>query len=134
MSKKTFPTWDEYAKEAEIEPFELVISEDETLTIEAPSGNALVRIMQGLRNGDLLVILQALTGDAWPRLEELFGGVGHKVMPALTEDLMDHFDLYEEVHLVGPSGGVKKVKRPTEVQRLMALGYRPVGEAPASSH
>ncbi len=131
MSKQ-FKTWDQYAEEAKIEPFRLPVSEDETLVFEAPSGAALMHIMRGLREGDLEVILSSLAGDQWPRLEELFGGVGHKALPALTEDLMDHFDLYEPVTLVGPGGGKVTRKRPREIQTLINQGYRPLGEAHAS--
>lgn len=121
--------WDKYVEEAKLEPFELKISDDETLTFEAPSGAALMHIMQGLRTGDLELILSALAGDEWSRLQELFGSAGHKALPALTEDLMDHFDLYEPVTLVGPSGGKVTRKRPREIQSLLNQGYRPVGEA-----
>lgn len=124
----TFRTWDQYAEEAKIEPFRLKVSEDETLVFEAPSGAALIHIMQGLRQGDLVLILSSLAGDSWPRLEELFGGVGHKALPALTEDLMDHFDLYEPVTLVGPGGGKVTRKRPREIQQLINQGYKPLGE------
>lgn len=130
---KAFKTWDEYTREAKIEPFRLQISDEETLVIEAPSATALMQIMHGLRAGDLEVILHALAGGSWSRLEELFGGVGHKAMPALTEDMMDHFDLYEPVTLVGPGGGKVTRKRPTEINAMLNQGYRPVGEARASS-
>lgn len=126
-------TWDQYTQEAKLEPFPLVISDDETLVIESPSGAALLRITEGLQQGDLVTILSALVGeDHWARLQELFGGVGHKAVPALTEDLMDHFDLYEEVTLVGPGGGRVTRKRPREIQALINQGYRPAGEARAS--
>jgi len=121
--------WDQYVEEAKIEAFRLPISDDETLVFENPSGAGLVQIMHGLRNGDLELILSALAGDQWPRLQELFGSVGHKALPALTEDLMDHFDLYEPVTLVGPGGGKLTRKRPREIQALINQGYRPVGEA-----
>lgn len=129
MSTKTFRTWDEYAEEAKIDPFILKVSEDETLTFEAPSGAALVQIMRGLRSGDLELILASLAGDQWERLQELFGGIGHKALPALTEDLMDHFELYEPVTLVGPGGGKVTRRRPTDVRALVNQGYRPMGEA-----
>lgn len=121
--------WDQYVEEAKIEPFRLPITDDETLVFENPSGEALIQIMEGLRSGDLELILQALSGDNWPRLQQLFGGAGHKAMPALTEDLMDHFDLYEPVTLTGPGGGKLTRKRPREIQALINQGYRPVGEA-----
>lgn len=127
-----FKTWDDYAAEAKIEPFRLVISADETLVIEPPTGAALMHIMQGLRSGDIVLILSSLAGDHWQRLEELFGGIGHKALPALTEDMMDHFDLYEPVTLIGPGGGKVIRKRPTEIQAMLNQGYRPAGEAHAS--
>lgn len=129
MPKQQTPTWDQYVAEAKIEPFELKVTDDETLVFEAPTGVSLIRIMRGLRDGDLEAILVALAGDTWPRLEELLGGAGHKAMPRLCEDLMDHFDLYEPVTLVGPSGGKVTRQRPTDIQALLNQGYRPVGEA-----
>jgi hypothetical protein len=126
---KTFRTWDQYADEAKIEPFELKISDDETLTFENPTGVALMRIAQGIRSGDIVLILSSLAGDQWSRLEELFGGIGHKALPALTEDLMEHFELYEDVTLVGPGGGKVTARRPTRIKALIEQGYRPVGEA-----
>lgn len=121
--------WDQYVEEAKVEPFRLRISDDEVLEFTNPSATALIQIMRGLRQGDLEAILVALAGDQWPRLEELFGGTGHAAMPALTEDLMDHFELYEPVTLVGPGGGKVTRKRPTEIQAMLNQGYRPVGEA-----
>lgn len=129
---KNFRTWDEYAEEAKIDPFLLKISDTETLEFAAPTGASLMNIMAGLRAGDLELILSSLAGDSWPRLEELFGGVGHKALPALTEDLMEHFDLYEPVVLIGPGGGKVTRKRPTDIQALLNQGYRPAGEARAS--
>lgn len=129
---RTFKTWDQYTEEAKLEPFPLPISEEETLVFEAPTGVALIKITEGLRNGDIVTILSALAGDRWPRLLELFGDVGHKALPALTEDLMDHFDLYEPVVLVGPGGGKVTRKRPREIQAMLEQGYRPAGEARAS--
>lgn len=128
-----FKKWDEYVEEARIEPFRLEVSDDETLVFEAPTGAAFMNIMRGIRGGDLELILANLAGDQWPRLEELFGSAGHKALPALAEDLLDHFDLYEPVTLVGPGGGKVTRKRPTEIQAMLNQGYRPVGEAPASS-
>jgi hypothetical protein len=124
-----FKRWDSYVEEARIEPFRLQISDDETLVIDAPTGAALMHIMQGLRIGDLELVLSSITGDQWPRLQELFDHAGHKALPALTEDLMDHFDLYEPVTLTGPGGGKVTRKRPREIQALINQGYRPVGEA-----
>lgn len=130
---KQFKTWDQYAQEAEGEPFKLVIDKEETLEFPMPSGTALLNIMKGLRIGDLELILRSVVGDDWPRIEYLLSNAGHKALPSLTEDMLDHFDLYEPVTLVGPSGGKVTKKKPREIQALFNQGYRPVGEAPASS-
>ena len=130
-AKKTY-TWDKYVKEAEIDPFPLVVSDKETLVFECPDGVALMRVMQGLRSGDLELILTNIAGENWPRLRELFGKAGHKALPAITEDLMDHFDLYEDVRLTGPGGGTVTAKRPTEINALLRQGYTLPGEAHAS--
>ncbi len=126
-------TWDEYVAEARVEPFTLTVSDEETLTFEAPTGVALLRITQGLRTGDLELILHALVGEGWPRVEQLLGTASHKALPALVEDMMDHFDLYEPVTLIGPGGGRVTRKRPREIQALINQGYTPAGEAPAST-
>ena len=131
MASNTGKRWDQYVDEARVEPFRLPISDDETLVFENPSGAALVQIMRGLRTGDLELILSSLAGEQWERLQELFGSAGHKALPALTEDLMDHFDLYEPVTMVGPGGGKVTRKRPREIQTLINQGYRPLGEAPS---
>lgn len=135
MSKQTEYTWDSYVEEAQIEPFRLRISADETIEVQPPTSNAIVRIHQGMRVGDLELIIAHLTGDQWPRFRELFDDpvASHKVLPKLVEDMMDHFDIYEDVTLVGPGGGKVKRRRPREIQAMIEQGYRPVGEAPASN-
>ncbi len=130
--KQTEYTWDSYVEEARIEPFRLKVSAEETLEFAAPTGTALLRIMQGLRRGDLELILRSLVGDDWERVENLLSRAGHKALPSLVEDMMDHFDLYEPVTLIGPGGGKVTKKRPREIQALINQGYRPAGEAPAS--
>lgn len=132
MSKQ-FKTWDQYRDEAAGEPFKLPINSEETLEFPMPSGTALIRIMQGLRIGDLELILRSVVGDDWPRIEDLLSKAGHKALPSLVEDMLDHFDLYEPVTLIGPGGGKVVKKKPREIQALFNQGYRPAGEAPASS-
>lgn len=133
MANKTFKTWDQYTEEAAIGQFELPVSKDETLVFDAPDGNALIRIHEGLRRGDLELILRSLVGEDWPRIEELLSTASHKALPMLVEDMMDHFDLYEPVTLRGPSGGKVTRKRPREIRALIDQGYTPMGEAQASN-
>ena len=132
-SRPEFKTWDAYVEEAAIEPFVLKVSPDETLTFTAPTGVSLMRVSQGLRSGDLELCITAVTGDQWPRMRELLDGASHKALPALLEDMMDHFELYEDVVLVSPTGDRVTRRRPTEIRPLLDAGYRPAGEAPASS-
>ena len=42
-----------------------------------------------------------------------------------------HFDLAEEVELVGPGGGTITEKDPRKIKALINRGYRPAGEARA---
>jgi len=135
MAEKQTKRWDQYVEEARIPPFEIVVSDEETLVIEAPTGVALERYAEGARKGDLALVMWALVGDHWDRIRELLGkpGTSHKAMRNLIEDLCDHFQLYEPVTFVGPSGGKKTVTRPTEMQRLVDMGWRPaMGEAQSS--
>lgn len=132
MAKNEY-SWDQYVDEAAGEPFRLVVSKDKTLEFPMPTATALLRVMQGIRTGDLELILRSIVGDDWPELEQLLSKAGHKALPNLVEDMLDYFDLYEEVVLVGPGGGKVKAKRPRKIQALIEQGYRPLGEGPASS-
>lgn len=120
--------WDDYAREAEVAPFVLRVSEDEAITIQNPTGVQIMRLGQGLRAGDLDLMLFALTGDSHTDITRLLGQVGHKALPKLIEDLMDHFGLYEDVDLRGPSGGVVTERRPDKIRALVRAGYKPLGE------
>lgn len=129
-----FKTWDQYVQEAQHDPFVLRISEKESVEIEAPTGHRLIQFNRAARSGDAEAMLIMLCGDAWEQLEERVMGAGHKAMESLMIDLMDFFDLTEEVTLVGPGKGdkpgpVKTVKDPREISKLLSQGYRPVGEA-----
>lgn len=134
MTKKAQTTykWDAYVSEAEAPDFVLKVSDDHEIRITNPTGTRILRLAQGLRSGDLDVILLALTGDAYQEVSALMANAGHKALPALVGDLMEHFDLYEEYTLVGPGGGTVKAKRPDEIRKLLTLGYTIQGEVPAS--
>lgn len=133
MSGKQFKTWDQYVTEAKVDPFVLQVGKDaDPITIDNPTGARLLRITQGLRTGDLELVLASLCGDAWDQVSALMETAPHGVLPELVEDLMAHFDLYEDVTLVGPGGGKVTARRPREIQGLINRGYRPVGEAEAS--
>lgn len=132
MAQKKVYSWDDYVEEAKGEPFTLRIDDKKSLVFEMPTGTALMRIEQGMRSGDVELILRAIAGDQWVELEKLFAKAGHKAFIRVAEDMLDHFDLYEEVTLIGPGGGKVKRKRPREIRAMMEQGYRPAGEGQAS--
>ena len=129
-----FKSWDEYAKEAEHEPFVLPISEKKSVKIEVPTGHRLIQFNRAQRTGDAEAMLIMLCGDAWEEIESLVLSAGHKAMESLMIDIMEFFDLVEAVTLVGPGKGdkpgpVKTVKDPRQIAKLLNQGYRPMGEA-----
>lgn len=129
--KKQFKTWDQYTEEAEAAPFELPVSEDETVIVKAPTGASLVQWARAYRSGDVEAMLIVLCGESWKRIEQLLGTAGHKAMENLITDMMLHFDLAEPVELIGPGGGKVTVKDPREIRAFLQQGYRPAGEAPS---
>lgn len=120
--------WDDYAREAAVSDFVLRVSDDEVIRVENPTGVQIMRLGQAMRVGDLDAMLLALTGEAHVQITALLGKVGHKALPKLIEDLMDHFGLYEDVELRGPSGGVVTERRPDKIRALLRSGYKPLGE------
>lgn len=126
-----FKTWDQYAEEAKREPFQLPVSEDETIIVQAPTGSTLVQWARAYRSGDVEAMLMVICGEAWPRIEQLLSQAGHAAMENLITDMMLFFDLAEDIELVGPSGGKIKEKDPRKIRALMNKGYRPAGEAPS---
>lgn len=122
-------TWERYAQEAGVEPFTLRGTPVGDISITNPSGAQLIAINEALARGDVAGVLRGICGDAYADMMEVFGSIGHKALPKITEDLMDHFDLYEEYRLKGPGGGVVRAKRPTEIRRLLQMGYEIQGEA-----
>lgn len=131
-NRKEEYSWDDYVEEAKGEPFRIRKPDGELVEFEMPTGTAIMRVMEGYRNGDAELILRSIVGDNWDVMEELLSKAGHKALRSIVDDMMDHFDLYDEVTLVGPSGGKVKRTRPAEIQALLEQGYRPLGESPAS--
>lgn len=134
MSKNTTAktySWDRYVKEAARDPFVLDVSGEE-IVIAVPSGTALIRISQGMREADLELMLRALVGEQWSKIETLLAQAGYEAFEALVDDMLEHFGLNQEMTLVGPGGGKVTASRPKEIQRLLRMGYVVQGEAPAS--
>jgi hypothetical protein len=124
-----FKTWDQYTEEAKHEAFQLPVSEDETIIVEAPTGASLIQWARAYRAQDGEAMLITLCGDQWPRIEQLIAKAGHKAMDELITDMMIFFDLAEDITLVGPGGGKVTEKDPRKIRIMMKQGYRPEGEA-----
>lgn len=129
MAQQQFKRWDEYAAEAAHDPFLLPVSDDDTITIEAPTGASLIQWARAYRAGDMEAMLITLCGEQWSRVEPLLAKAGHSAMENLITDMMMFFDLAEDVVLVGPGGGKITEKDPRKIRALMKTGYRPEGEA-----
>lgn len=128
-NKQQFKTWNQYTEEAKHDPFEIPVSEDETIVIEAPTGASLIQWARAYRAGDMEAILITLCGEQWNRVESLIAKAGIKATENLMNDMQLFFDLYEEVTLVGQGGGKVMEKDPRKIKALINQGYRPEGEA-----
>ena len=117
--------WDDYVAEAEAPDFVLTGRDGtELLRVTNPTGTRVMRVSEGLRRGDLDVVLMGLTGDAYAAATALLSKAGAKALPRLVEDLMAHFDMYDEVELVAPGGNIVKATKPTEIRALLKAGYQ----------
>lgn len=124
-----FKSWDQYTEEAAHAPFELPVSAEKTIKIEAPTGASLMQWARAYRAGDMQVMLITLCGDQWGEVEPLLAKAGHQAFENLITDMMVFFDMSEEYTLIGPGGGKITEKDPRKVQKLLKAGYRVEGEA-----
>ena len=127
--QKQFKRWDEYAAEAAHDPFQIPVSDDETIIIEAPTGASLIQWARAYRTNDMEAMLITLCGEQWNRVEPLLAKAGHSAMENLITDMMLFFDLSEDVVLIGPGGGKVTEKDPRKIRIMLKQGYRPEGEA-----
>ncbi|WP_417220497.1 hypothetical protein [Arthrobacter sp.] len=128
-NQQQFKTWDQYAEEAKAEPFQLPVSADETIIIQAPTGASLIQWARAYRHNDMEAMLITLCGEQWPSVEPLLAKAGMKAFENLVTDMMIFFDLAEEITLVGQGGGKITEKDPRKVRALLKAGYRVQGEA-----
>jgi len=122
--------FDKYVEEAEVEDFVITLKDGDDIHITNPGYDRLERYAQGVRSGDLELVFGSLCGDAFLAVKAALAKkkAGQKAIPAIMEDILDHFEMYDEIELVGPGGGVVTEKRPTKIRALIGLGYRPKGE------
>lgn len=124
-----FKTWDQYAEEAKHDPFQLPVSGEETIVVEAPTGVSLLQWARAYRSGDMEAMMITLCGEQWSRVEQLLANAGQKAMENLITDMMLFFDLAEEVTLVGQGGGKRTERDPRKIRLMLKQGYRTEGEA-----
>jgi hypothetical protein len=124
--------WDHYLKEASRPPFQLKVSDDETITITNPTGAQTHRIAEGMRADDSDVTLMGLCGDQYPRMSELLSDAPYEVTTALVDDLLDHFGFLTDVTLVAPSGKKQTVRKYRDLQDLLGKGWKPEDLFPTS--
>lgn len=127
--QQQFKRWDQYVAEAAHAPFELPVSDEETIIIEAPTGATLIQWARAYRAQDIEAMLITICGDKWSRIEQLLAHAGHEAMQNLVTDMMIFFDLAEDIVLIGPGGGKITEKDPRKIRILLKQGYRPEGEA-----
>lgn len=124
-----FKRWDQYVEEAKHDAFQLPVSEEETIVINAPTGTSVLQWARAYRHQDIEAMLSTLCGAEWPRVEELLSTAGPSAMENLITDMMVFFDLADEITLVGPGGGKVTEKDPRKIKIMLKQGYRPEGEA-----
>lgn len=83
-------TWDQYVAEAKGEPFALPVREDYKIEIPRPSGEQMFAVEEANSSKE---ILQALCGDKYEEVLELFEGADAAVMRAVMNDMQEHFGM-----------------------------------------
>lgn len=126
---KQFKSWDQYTDEAKLEPFQLPVSAEQTITIQPTSGAGLIQFSRALRANDMEAMLVVICGEAWTEVEPLLAKAGMKAMENLLTDMMIHFDLAEDVVLIGQGGGKVTEKDPRKIRAMIKQGYTVQGEA-----
>ena len=92
MSKKpAFKSWDQYVKEASKPPFEIPVDDENTITINEPTGAQVIEAQRLAATGDVEAQLRCICGEAADEVVPLILGAPAGVMSALVVDIMRHF-------------------------------------------
>jgi hypothetical protein len=83
--------WDTYVQEATKPPFELEVTEDDVIYVQAPTGGQLIDAQRMAADGDVEAQLRIICGDAADRVVPLIKGAPGDVMGRLISDIMEHF-------------------------------------------
>jgi len=98
-----YKTWDTYVTEAQVEPYPLKVSADETLVIECPTGADIKSYALAQRTGNEDLAMVSLFGEHAERVEQLSAGAPHGALRHLVEDVARHFKIVGEAGEPGES-------------------------------
>lgn len=94
--KKVTRRWDAYVNEAKQPPFELVVDDDKTITITAPTGGQIIDAEKTYREGGGIAdAITTVCGDAADDVLKVVRDAPASAMNQLLLDLMDHFKVAE---------------------------------------
>lgn len=129
VKKTEFKRWDQYVSEAQHDPFELPVSDDEVIVVAYPTGASSVQAARAFRNDDPQAFMSAVCGDQYDRVWDLVSSAPKDVMSELMTDMLAYFDMLPEYELVGPGGGAPVTENdPRRIKALRNKGWRFVGE------
>jgi hypothetical protein len=84
-------SYQQYLGEAQIKPFDLELSDDKTVSIPVPDGDALLDIADNQANPRR--VLRLLTGDHYQDVMAVFGPAPATALTALIQDMVTHFGI-----------------------------------------
>lgn len=90
-----FETFEDLLQEAQgdLVPYKLVVSEDETLVIECPTGDDMDDLAEAESNRDKAAMLEAVFGEHADRVDELTRDKPFMVIGKLVERVLTHYGL-----------------------------------------
>src|SRR5205085_9967732 len=83
---------DRYRSEAKGDPFELWVSDSESIVVERPTGDQMFRLESATSSKE---VLRILAGDQADALISVLGTEDAAVMREVAKDLQEHFGLGE---------------------------------------
>lgn len=83
--------WDTYVQEAAKPPFEVEVSDEQVITISAPTGGQIIEAQRLAAQGDLEAQLRVICGEAADEMLPLIKAAPGDAMRAFLTDVMAHF-------------------------------------------
>ncbi len=88
-----FKSFDQYVEEANANktPFALVISDEETITVECPLGNDIIALSEAQVAQDIVAMATAIFHENAPRILQLTGTQRFTVLASIVNDVMLYY-------------------------------------------